>query len=260
MKKEITHLYGVIGRPLVHSYSPELAKEKFAEKKLSGHDYGRFELQDISELMPLINDKTNLKGLNVTIPYKKDVMEFLDEIDPNAEAIGAVNCVKITRGNDGKPHLKGYNTDWYGFTKSLEPMLRPTHKKALILGTGGASQAIKYALNKLGLETRFVSRTPADGQFSYSDLTPEVMTEYTVIVNTTPVGMFPNTKACPQIPYECLTSNHIAYDVIYNPIKTLFLTQAETKGAQIKNGWEMFVHQALRSYQIWEGGEWSHRF
>lgn len=251
-------LYGIIGRPLVHSYSRQFFAEKF--KGVDEVAYENFELKDIEELPALIAGHPNLRGLNVTIPYKRDVMAYLDDIDENARIIGAVNVVKITRDEAGKPRLKGYNTDFYGFMTALKPMLTPEHRHALVLGTGGASKAVLHALDTLGLTHQYVSRTPGDDRIGYSDLTPEVMARHTVVINTTPVGTFPKVKECPPVPYECITPGHVVFDLIYNPIRTLFLNQAELKGAAIKNGWEMFVYQALKTYEIWEGVRMTHEF
>ena len=201
--------------------------------------------------MKVLNDTPNLCGLNVTIPYKEQVMEYLDEIDDEAKEIGAVNVIKITEKN-GKRFLKGYNSDWFGFTEAIKPFLKPHHTHALILGTGGASKGILYALKKLKINTQFVSRDPSKG-LTYKQLTKEILQQYTIIVNTTPVGTFPEVKHCPPIPYHFLTDKHLVYDLIYNPIRTLFLHQAETRGATTCNGWQMFLNQAHKAYVIWEG-------
>lgn len=258
-KTAINKLYGIIGFPLVHSYSPQFFNEKFKEKNMPDCRYDRFEIDSIEKLRDVLNCNPQLKGLNVTIPYKEKVMPYLDEIDDKAREINAVNVIKIDR-DGGSLRLKGYNSDWYGFEKSLEPMLKPRHQKALVLGTGGASKAVVYVLAKLGIGCQYVSRTAKPGCITYEDIDEEVMDGCKLIINTTPLGTYPNTKFCPQIPYQFLTDKHIAYDLTYNPIRTLFLQQAMTKGCEIKNGWEMFVFQALRSYEIWEGVRWSHVF
>ena len=255
-KKKIERLYGIIGRPLVHSYSKQFFAEKF--KNVSDVAYENFELKSITELPALIQSHPNLCGLNVTIPYKRDVMAYLDEIDPVAAKIGAVNVVKIER-RDGKPYLKGFNTDYYGFKRMLEPMLNG-QRQALVLGTGGASKAVIAALNDMGLTYKYVSRTASYDRLTYDDINKSVMEQYPVIINTTPLGTFPNVKECANIPYEFITDKHICVDLIYNPIRTLFLNQAELKGAAIKNGWEMFVYQALKTYEIWEGVVLTHQF
>ena len=242
--------YGVIGNPLHHSYSKAYFNEKFQEQAIDAR-YDNYLLPTIKDVMKVLNDTPNLCGLNVTIPYKEQVMEYLDEIDDEAKEIGAVNVIKITEKN-GKRFLKGYNSDWFGFTEAIKPFLKPHHTHALILGTGGASKGIVYALKKLKINTQFVSRDPSKG-LTYNQLTKEILQQYTIIVNTTPVGTFPEVKHCPPIPYHFLTDKHLVYDLIYNPIRTLFLHQAETRGATTCNGWQMFLNQAHKAYVIWEG-------
>lgn len=242
--------YGVIGNPLHHSYSKAYFNEKFQEQAIDAR-YDNYLLPTIKDVMTILNDTPNLCGLNVTIPYKEQVMEYLDETDDEAKEIGAVNVIKITEKN-GKRFLKGYNSDWFGFTEAIKPFLKPHHTHALILGTGGASKGILYALKKLKINTQFVSRDPSKG-LTYKQLTKEILQQYTIIVNTTPVGTFPEVKHCPPIPYHFLTDKHLVYDLIYNPIRTLFLHQAETRGATTCNGWQMFLNQAHKAYVIWEG-------
>lgn len=242
--------YGVIGNPLHHSYSKAYFNEKFQEQAIDAR-YDNYLLPTIKDVMKVLNDTPNLCGLNVTIPYKEQVMEYLDEIDDEAKEIGAVNVIKITEKN-GKRFLKGYNSDWFGFTEAIKPFLKTHHTHALILGTGGASKGILYALKKLKINTQFVSRDPSKG-LTYKQLTKEILQQYTIIVNTTPVGTFPEVKHCPPIPYHFLTDKHLVYDLIYNPIRTLFLHQAETRGATTCNGWQMFLNQAHKAYVIWEG-------
>ncbi len=242
--------YGIIGNPLHHSYSKAYFNEKFQEYDINSQ-YENFLLNDIKQLPSILDKNPDLCGLNVTIPYKEQVMQFLDEIDPEAASIGAVNVVKITYPN-GKRHLKGYNTDWHGFTASIKPYLQKHHTHALILGTGGASKAIVYALQKLNIATQYVSRDETKG-LTYKQLTKEIMQEYSIVVNTTPVGTFPEVKKCPPIPYHFLSDKHFAYDLIYNPIRTLFLHQSEVRGAKTCNGWQMFLEQAHQAYRTWEG-------
>ena len=192
-----------------------------------------------------------LVGFNVTIPYKEQVIRFLDNLDPVAAAIGAVNVVKVQR-EKGKVKLTGYNSDVLGFTRSIEPLLEYQHKKALILGTGGASKAIAYGLKELGLEIKFVSRNPKDeNTLAYNQLTPEIMDAYKVIVNCTPVGMYPRADECPDIPYECLTPQHLLYDLLYNPDITLFMKKGADQGAIVKNGLEMLLLQAFGAWDFW---------
>jgi shikimate dehydrogenase len=202
-------------------------------------------------LNEVVDSNPNLKGLNVTIPYKEKVMQYLDTISPEARAIGAVNVIRITHeGNSTK--LKGYNSDVIGFTQSIEPMLdKKWHKKALILGTGGASKAIDYGLRNLGMETVFVSRYERPGTIQYDKITPEVVQEYNVIINCTPLGMYPKTEVCPDLPYEAMDSHTILYDLIYNPDETLFMKRGAEHGAQVKNGLEMLLLQAFASWEFW---------
>ncbi|MBR5234820.1 MAG: shikimate dehydrogenase [Bacteroidaceae bacterium] len=241
--------YGLIGYPLGHSFSKGYFTRFFEEEQI-GAEYKNFELPKISELTQVLSEETTLRGFNVTIPYKQQVMTFLDEVDPAAIAIGAVNVVKVTR-HEGKLHLKGYNTDAIGFADSIRPLLKPHHTHALILGTGGASKAVDYALRQMGIETRFVSRTPSADTFSYADLTPEVLRHYTVIVNTTPLGMHPKVDACPPLDYSQLSERHLLFDAVYNPAKTKFLQQGEQAGATICNGMEMLIGQAKAAWRIW---------
>ncbi|QIK53893.1 shikimate dehydrogenase [Dysgonomonas sp. HDW5B] len=242
--------YGLIGYPLKHSFSYKFFGDKFKNESIEA-EYSNYEIADINNLPFIINSDPNIKGLNVTIPYKEQVLRFLDELDETAKAIGAVNVIKIIR-KEGNITLKGYNSDLIGFQNSIQPMIDPLlHQKALILGTGGASKAVEYGLRKLGLETKYVSRTSADGVFTYKDLTPEILSEYKVIVNASPVGTFPNIDECPDIPYEYLTDSHLLYDLVYNPPVTKFLELGRKQGAKIKNGGEMLQLQALAAWNIW---------
>lgn len=262
--------YGLLGHPLGHSFSRKFHNERFASLGIDA-EYLNFDLADISILPQVIAEHPELSGLNVTIPYKQEVMQFLDELDPVAARIGAVNTVKFIRGSvtgrAGIPGLRliGYNTDIIGFRDSIRPLLieagilvpkvNPETAKpepsALILGTGGASRAIRVALEDMGIEPVFVSRTPAPGRLTYADLTPEAMAQHRVIVNCSPVGMFPHVDACPDILYECLTPGHVCYDLIYNPAEPLFLTKAKAQGARIMSGGAMLEGQAIASYNIW---------
>lgn len=242
--------YGLIGYPLKHSFSYKFFGDKFKNENIEA-EYSNYEIADINNLPSIINSDPDIKGLNVTIPYKEQVLRFLDELDETAKAIGAVNVIKIIR-KEGKITLKGYNSDLIGFQNSIQPMIDPLlHQKALILGTGGASKAVEYGLRKLGLETKYVSRTSAEGVFTYKDLTPEILSEYKVIVNASPVGTFPNIDECPDIPYEYLTDSHLLYDLVYNPPVTKFLELGRKQGAKIKNGGEMLQLQALAAWNIW---------
>lgn len=243
--------FGLIGYPLGHSFSKNFFNEKFRSEGIDA-EYVNFELPSIDMLPKVIAANSNLVGLNVTIPYKEKVISYLDELDECAAEIGAVNVIKIIR-QKGKTTLKGYNSDVIGFMRSIEALLERHHTKALILGTGGASKAVNYGLAKLGVETRtFVSRSKKnDTTITYADLTPEVMDEYKLIVNCSPVGMYPKADQCPQIPYECLTPKHLLYDLLYNPDTTLFMKRGSDHGAIVKNGLEMLLLQAFGAWDIW---------
>ena len=242
--------YGLIGYPLGHSFSISYFNQKFADEGINA-TYENFEIPSIDDLPELIDRYPNLRGLNVTIPYKEKVIPFLDSISPEARAIGAVNVIRVVHQKN-KTLLKGYNSDVIGFTQSIEPMLDPKwHKKALILGTGGASKAINYGLKSLGIEPVFVSRYERPGTIQYQSITPEVVREYNVIVNCTPMGMYPHTDECPQLPYEAMDSHTILYDLIYNPDQTLFMRNGAKYGAEVKNGLEMLLLQAFASWEFW---------
>ena len=242
--------YGLIGYPLGHSFSISYFNQKFADEGINAK-YENFEISSIDQLQEILDTTPNLKGLNVTIPYKEKVIEFLDNITPEAQAIGAVNVIRVK--HEGKNiRLKGYNSDVIGFTQSIEPMLdKKWHKKALILGTGGASKAINYGLKSLGLETVFVSRYERPGTIQYESITPEVVKEYNVIINCTPLGMYPRTDECPKLPYEAMDYHTILYDLIYNPDETLFMKLGRERGAEVKNGLEMLLLQAFASWEFW---------
>ncbi|MBP6610950.1 MAG: shikimate dehydrogenase [Paludibacter sp.] len=240
--------YGLIGYPLGHSFSKRFFTEKFSNENIEAQ-YESYSIEKIDLIRSLISDP-NLSGLNVTIPYKEQIIPFLTELDAEAEAIGAVNVIKFIRTENGL-RLKGYNSDAIGFETSLHPYLKPNHKRALILGTGGASKAIRYVLNKLGIETTYVSRTPAEGQLSYKDLDAKCMSTYSLIINASPLGTYPNIDSCPNIPYEHLTPDHLLYDVVYNPAETLFLKKGREMGATGLNGEQMLVEQALAAWKIW---------
>ncbi len=238
--------FGLLGRNISYSFSRGYFTQKFSDLDLNNHTYENFDLQDIKEFASLIKENKDITGFNVTIPYKQDVMSYLDSLDPKAEKIGAVNTIKTTK--DG---LRGYNTDIHGFQKSIEPFLRKRHKKALILGTGGASKAVAFVFNELGIAYKFVSRTAKEHQFSYEQLTKEIIEDYTVIVNCSPLGTHPNIKDKPAIPYKHLSKEHLLFDLIYNPEKTAFLQEGEKLGAAICNGSKMLELQAEKSWEIW---------
>ena len=245
--------YGLIGFPLGHSFSKNFFNEKFENENIDA-EYINFEIPNIEELVEILDVNPELRGLNVTIPYKEKVISYLDYISPEARAIGAVNVIRVThKGN--KLILRGYNSDVIGFTKSIEPLLERFHRRALILGTGGASKAVNYGLKSLGLETVFVSRYKRPGTIQYEDITPEVIKDYNVIVNCTPVGMYPKVEECPLLPYEAMDNHTLLYDLIYNPDRTLFMQKGAEHGATVKNGLEMLLLQAFASWDFWNGKE-----
>ncbi|MCI6201866.1 MAG: shikimate dehydrogenase [Paraprevotella sp.] len=241
--------YGLIGYPLGHSFSKNYFNEKFENENIDA-EYINFEIPTIDALPEVLATNPELRGLNVTIPYKEKVISFLDAVSPEARAIGAINVIKVEhKGNE--TILKGYNSDVIGFTKSIAPLLKRHNKKALILGTGGASKAIDYGLKSLGLETVKVSRYERPGTIQYSKITPEIIQEYNVIVNCTPCGMYPNIEECPELPYEAMTEKNILYDLIYNPDQTKFMKLGAKQGATVKNGLEMLLLQAFASWEFW---------
>lgn len=242
-------LFGLVGYPLGHSFSESFFNNKFNSEGIDAQ-YLNFEIPNINEFRNIINNNTNLRGLNVTIPYKEQVIPYLDDIDITASEIGAVNVVKFIR-NGNNPILKGFNSDVIGFCNSLKPLLKPHHTYALVLGTGGAAKAIAHGLKSLGIEPIYVSRTKKDGVLTYNELTPEIIKKYQVIVNTTPAGMYPHVDTCPDIPYHLLTPQHLCYDVVYNPEVTLFMKKSQEQGAMVKNGLEMLILQALAAWEIW---------
>lgn len=244
--------YGLIGYPLGHSFSRRYFNEKFANEGIDA-EYCNFEIPAITEFNDIVSNHPDLAGLNVTIPYKQQVIPYLDSLDDEAAAIGAVNVIKVIRDPEEPETVRliGYNSDVIGFRESIAPFITDERRKALILGTGGASKAVYHGLKSLGVEPVFVSRTPRDGMLSYDRLTPEVMAEYRVIVNSTPVGTYPDVESCPDIPYEYLTPGHLLYDLVYNPELTTFLKKGAEHGAAIKNGHEMLELQAIGAWNIW---------
>jgi len=247
MKKK----YGLIGYPLGHSFSIDYFNNKFISENIDA-EYINFEIKEISALKNVLRENPELCGLNVTLPYKMDVIPLLDSLTENARNIGAVNVIKFKKGGFfTKLHLEGHNSDITGFKQSIEQLLNDTHRKALILGTGGASKAIYHGLKQLGLECLFVSRTNEHYSVTYHEVTPEIIQDYTVIVNATPLGMYPKTDTCPDIPYQYLTPDHLLYDLIYNPDETLFMRKGKESGAVVKNGLEMLLLQAFISWEIW---------
>jgi shikimate dehydrogenase len=248
MKEEENKTFGLLGKNISYSFSRGYFTEKFENLKLSKCEYVNFDIQQIIDFPAIIAKEKNLKGLNITIPYKEEVIPFLDKLDETAKIIGAVNTIKFTKRGD----LKGYNSDVVGFENSIKPLLKKHHKKALILGTGGASKAIAYALNKNNIKFKFVSRNPeGKKELSYDSLTAETFQKYTVIINCTPLGTFPNVDKFPNIPYQFINATHLLYDLIYNPAVSAFLSKGKEKGATIKNGFEMLQMQAEESWRIW---------
>lgn len=242
--------FGLIGYPLSHSFSKKFFTEKFEKEHIANCKYDLFPIANTNELDELLVTHPSLCGLNVTIPHKVNVMPYLTALDEAAAAIGAVNCIAIKQ-QDGQKTLKGYNTDAFGFEESLKPLLTPAHQRALIFGDGGAAKAVKYVLNNLNIPYTVVVRNPVPGGILYSAVTAEVLAAHQLLINTTPLGMSPNLTTYPQIPYQFLTPNHLAYDLVYNPEETAFLSMAKANGAQIKNGLEMLHLQAERSWYIW---------
>ncbi len=238
--------YGLIGNPVSHSFSERYFTEKFEREHIEAA-YKNFELQEITDFQSLIAQEKNLKGLNVTAPYKEKIMAFLDEIDPQAKTIGAVNTIVLK-----KKKRIGYNTDSFGFMKSLFPLLEKQHDQALILGTGGAAKAVAHALRSLGIAFKMISRTPSKGQLAYKELSEEIITTHHLIINCTPLGTFPNTKESPQIPYHHLGPKHLLFDLTYNPPMTQFLAKGQRENCKIFNGQKMLEYQAERSWEIWQ--------
>jgi len=248
-------LFGLIGYPLAHSFSAKYFKEKFAAEGIPDAEYRLFPLENISEITSLIELHPDLQGFNITIPYKVAILPYLNKISEAAQSVGAVNCVKIER-NTSEVKLSGYNTDVYGFKASLNPFLKPFHKKALVLGTGGASKAVCFTLKELGIEYTLVSRSdPKESILNYSQLTEEIITDNLLIINTTPVGTSPVVDKCPDIPYQFLGNSHLLFDLIYNPAETMFLKQGREAGATTINGSKMLELQAEKSWEIWNENE-----
>jgi len=242
--------FGLIGKTLKHSFSKPYFEKKFEELHITDCSYDNFELQSIDKLPSLIQNNPGLKGLNITIPYKEEVLQFLNSANESVNGVGACNCIKITEGE-----IIGFNTDAIAFKSSLQKYLKAHHKCALVLGTGGASKAIQYALKDLHIDFILVSRHKKQNQLGYEDVGEDLIKGHQIIINTTPIGMYPNVDEDPPIPYGALNSRHLLYDLTYNPSKTKFLKQGETRGAQIINGYEMLVAQAEESWRIWNSGE-----
>lgn len=247
----VKHQLGLIGYPLSHSFSKKYFAEKFREEKIEGYHYELFPIPNITALPTLLKDRSNLLGINITIPYKQQAIPYLDEVSEEAAKVGAVNTIKITNGQ-----LKGYNTDVYGFEISLRKLLATatiplSAMKALVLGTGGAAQAVLYVLDKLGIKTQLVSRSKKKGQVTYEMIDKDCLNNHQIIVNTTPLGMSPNYDSAPALPYEYLSDQHFLYDLVYNPEVTKFLQMGLNRKAKIRNGLEMLHLQAEESWRIW---------
>lgn len=247
--ENVRSLFAVIGYPINHSFSPSFFNEKFLREGLDDFRYEKFEIKEISALPALIRKYPNLRGLNVTSPWKEKIIPFLDDLSPEAAEIQAVNTVCISRDGD-TPVLTGYNTDIGGFRDALFPMLKPHHKSALIFGSGGAARAVCMGLEMLGIEHKIVGRS-RECDFGYSDVSPRIIEENTILINATPMGMAPMLEKYPEIPYHALGNKHLCYDLIYNPEQTLFLRKCKAQGATIANGRQMLINQALRSWNIW---------
>ena len=246
MKKLKKKKFGLLGKNISYSFSKKYFTDKFEKIGADHFSYKNFDVDTLDDFKKIVTKTKNLKGMNVTIPYKEAIIPHLSKLSKNAKIIGAVNTISISK----KGILKGYNTDFYGFKKSLKPLLKEHHRKALILGTGGASKAVAYALRKLKMEYDFVSRNPSEYEFSYEELNQDVFKDYQIIINTTPIGTYPNVDECPTLDYSLFTDQHIAYDLVYNPEETKFLRLAKERGATTKNGYDMLVFQAEKAWAI----------
>ncbi|SFU43701.1 shikimate dehydrogenase [Pustulibacterium marinum] len=240
------NLFGLLGRNISYSFSRGYFSEKFEKEGIQDSFYTNFDIPSIDKFPEIIQQNKNLKGMNVTIPYKEDVIPYLDELDETAKMIGAVNTIQFKNNK-----LIGHNTDYYGFLKSLEPFLKPQHSKALVLGTGGAAKAVLYVMKLLGINAKLVSRNPKLKQYSYTDLNKEIIQNNKLIINTTPLGTHPNITDKPSISYQHITSEHLLFDLIYNPAETAFLLEGKKRGATIANGASMLQLQAEKAWTIW---------
>ncbi len=256
--------YGLIGYPLSHSFSKKYFTEKFEKEGITDSVYELYPIEDISKFNDFLLANPDLCGLNVTIPYKVDVMKFIDWVEAGARHVGAVNTIKIRKESPvsvafqgevafGNDHfrLEGFNTDVYGFEKSLKPLLKSKHKNALVLGNGGAAKAVLYVLDRLEIPRKIVVRKPTAGALLFDELTEQIVADHQLIINTTPIGTYPNVDECPPIPYEGISKDHLLYDLIYNPEETLFLKKGAERGAKTKNGMDMLIMQAEKAWEIW---------
>lgn len=241
------NVYGLIGYPLTHSFSKSFFTEKFEKEKIADSRYDNFSFKALEDAIAYLKSMKNLRGLNVTIPHKINVMAYLDEVSEVCQEIKSCNCIKV---KDGKWY--GHNTDVPGFLNSLKPLLRPQHHKALVFGTGGASKAVVYALEQLGIDYKLVSRQASRNQLTYETISEALLSDHKLLINTTPVGMFPEVEKTLPLPYHAVGNEHLAYDLIYNPDETLFLKKAKERGAAIQNGLPMLVLQAEESWRIWQ--------
>ena len=239
-------LFGLIGYPLSHSFSKRYFSEKFEKERIADCQYELFSIPSINDFRNVLDEHPDLNGINVTIPYKEQVLSFLHETDEDVKKIKACNCIRI---KDGR--LKGYNTDVTGFERSLKQKLQSHHTKALVLGSGGAAKAVEFVMQKLGIRYRNVSRKPSVNNYSYEQLTPAIIADHPLIINTTPLGTYPAVNEAPPLAYEAITPHHYLFDVVYNPEKSLFLQKGEERGAAIKNGYDWLVIQAEESWRIW---------
>lgn len=241
-------LFGLIGYPLSHSFSADYFRLKFKREKMTGCEYRLFEIPDLSPLRDIISKHPSLEGLSVTIPFKEKVLSYLDDIDVEAKKTGAVNAITVRKGK-----LKGFNTDIPAFMESVKPLLQPGDLRALVLGAGGAAKAVLTVFEKLGISSSLVSRKKGKGTLTWRQVTPEVVKQHQIIINATPLGMYPDAGKCPDIPYEALTPGHLLYDLVYNPEETRFLANGRQHGARLKNGLEMLHLQAEKAWDIWQG-------
>ena len=244
-------IYGLIGKSLSHSFSMDFFNQKFIAEQIDAQ-YINFEIDDVADLMSILSEYPNIDGLNVTSPFKEQVIDYMDELDETAKKVGAVNVIKIIKGNNaGVLKLIGYNSDFIGFKNSLEPSLTAEMDKALVLGTGGACKAVKAVLETLGIKVSLVSRKKSQLTITYEELTKQMIQDHKLIVNTTPLGTYPHSETYPLIPYRFITSSHLCYDLVYNPSETVFMKKSQMRGAKVKNGLEMLLLQAFESYRIW---------
>ena len=256
---EQQRLFGLIGKTLTHSFSKNYFTEKFLKENIPNCEYNLYPLENINQFLQLILNNPTLEGLSVTIPYKESIINYLDVLDETARKVGAVNCIKINHLSSGRNELVGYNTDVFGFRQSIKPFLESQHERALILGTGGASKAVAYVLNEIGIDCFFVTRNKKENHdtintnhlFDYSDITENIMKAFKLIVNTSPVGMFPTVNEAPKLPYEFITSSHLLYDLVYNPLETEFIKRGKQYGASTVNGLSMLYQQAEEAWRIW---------